>query len=180
VTATGEREAVYNLRVADHHTYFVGSRQWGFSAWVHNANANGGCVYELRRAQNGDSSYCVHKLESALGDPGKQNHPNEVAHHIIPLSCSDEDFVQKAARGGFNINGEDNGVWMTKSAHPTGNTHPGYTDDVREIIRDFDDKFPNASDQEAAALLGILCDVLRKPLSRRTKVLDGAYEFLPK
>jgi len=33
---------VYNLRVAEHHTYFVGSREWGFSVWAHNA-----CVYEV-------------------------------------------------------------------------------------------------------------------------------------
>ena len=29
---------VYNLRVADYHTYFVGSREWGFSVWAHHAN----------------------------------------------------------------------------------------------------------------------------------------------
>lgn len=28
---------LYNLRVADHHTYFVGCAEWGFSAWMHNA-----------------------------------------------------------------------------------------------------------------------------------------------
>jgi hypothetical protein len=33
---TGEYETVYNLRVADWHTYFVGSESWGFSAWSHN------------------------------------------------------------------------------------------------------------------------------------------------
>jgi hypothetical protein len=33
---TGEFETVYNLRVADFHTYFVGARDWGFSAWAHN------------------------------------------------------------------------------------------------------------------------------------------------
>jgi hypothetical protein len=27
---------VYNLRVADYHTYFVGSDEWGFSVWAHN------------------------------------------------------------------------------------------------------------------------------------------------
>jgi len=32
---------VYNLRVAEHHTYFVGSRDWGFSVWAHNV-----CVYQ--------------------------------------------------------------------------------------------------------------------------------------
>ena len=36
---TGERELVYNLRVADFHTYFVGDEVWGWSAWAHNAYA---------------------------------------------------------------------------------------------------------------------------------------------
>ena len=31
---TGEYETVYNLRVADFHTYFVGSVEWGFSVWA--------------------------------------------------------------------------------------------------------------------------------------------------
>src|SRR5262249_51445608 len=29
----------YNLRIADHHTYFVGARDWGFSVWAHNTCA---------------------------------------------------------------------------------------------------------------------------------------------
>jgi hypothetical protein len=29
-------EPVYNLRVADHHTYFVGTDEWGFAVWAHN------------------------------------------------------------------------------------------------------------------------------------------------
>lgn len=34
---TGLTEPVFNLRVADYHTYFVGKPEWGFAAWVHNA-----------------------------------------------------------------------------------------------------------------------------------------------
>jgi RHS repeat-associated protein len=41
VTTSGEVVAVYNLRIADYHTYFVGSRAWGWSAWAHNS-----CVYQ--------------------------------------------------------------------------------------------------------------------------------------
>jgi hypothetical protein len=37
VTDSGEVATVYNLQVADYHTYFVGSREWAFSAWAHNA-----------------------------------------------------------------------------------------------------------------------------------------------
>jgi hypothetical protein len=36
VRATGKVATVYNLRVADNHTYFVGSTEWGFSVWAHN------------------------------------------------------------------------------------------------------------------------------------------------
>lgn len=34
---TGRYETVYNLKVADYHTYFVGAQDWGFGVWSHNA-----------------------------------------------------------------------------------------------------------------------------------------------
>jgi hypothetical protein len=37
VERTRRVETVYNLRVADYHTYFVGGESWGFSVWAHNA-----------------------------------------------------------------------------------------------------------------------------------------------
>jgi hypothetical protein len=38
VLDSGAWATVYNLRVADHHTYFVGGEEWGFSVWAHNSN----------------------------------------------------------------------------------------------------------------------------------------------
>jgi len=35
---TGEWETVYNLKVSDFHTYFVGTEDWGFSVWAHNVS----------------------------------------------------------------------------------------------------------------------------------------------
>ena len=35
---TGRQEKLYNLRVADYHTYFVGGSTWGFALWAHNNN----------------------------------------------------------------------------------------------------------------------------------------------
>jgi hypothetical protein len=29
---------VYNMRVAEYHTYFVGCEAWGFSVWAHNSD----------------------------------------------------------------------------------------------------------------------------------------------
>ncbi|MFO0865016.1 MAG: polymorphic toxin-type HINT domain-containing protein [Gemmataceae bacterium] len=40
-------ETVYNLRVADFHTYFVGCDEWGFSVWAHNA----ACVVETENGE---------------------------------------------------------------------------------------------------------------------------------
>jgi hypothetical protein len=37
VADSGAVETVYNWRVAEYHTYFVGSEEWGFSVWAHNA-----------------------------------------------------------------------------------------------------------------------------------------------
>jgi intein/homing endonuclease len=35
---TNEYETVYNVRIADFHTYFIGTEEWTFSVWAHNAN----------------------------------------------------------------------------------------------------------------------------------------------
>ena len=35
---TGSWETVYNFRIAEFHTYFVGCDEWGFSVWAHNNN----------------------------------------------------------------------------------------------------------------------------------------------
>ncbi|HYH66562.1 MAG TPA: polymorphic toxin-type HINT domain-containing protein, partial [Urbifossiella sp.] len=48
---TGEWETVYNLRIVDYHTYFVGCEEWGFSAWVHNANGYSGPEQAVASAQ---------------------------------------------------------------------------------------------------------------------------------
>jgi hypothetical protein len=34
---TSQIETVYNIRVSEFHTYFVGSETWGFGVWAHNA-----------------------------------------------------------------------------------------------------------------------------------------------
>jgi hypothetical protein len=40
LTLGGETAEVYSIRVSDDHTYFVGSRTWGFSVWTHNTGAS--------------------------------------------------------------------------------------------------------------------------------------------
>lgn len=38
IESHGEVATVYNLRIAEYHTYFVGTPAWGFSVWSHNAD----------------------------------------------------------------------------------------------------------------------------------------------
>ena len=35
---TSDWEQVYNVRIADSHTYFIETQEWGFATWAHNAN----------------------------------------------------------------------------------------------------------------------------------------------
>jgi hypothetical protein len=53
---SGVEEDVYNFRVAEYHTYFVGRPEWGFSVWAHNTciqeNAAAGRRRELREARS--------------------------------------------------------------------------------------------------------------------------------
>jgi hypothetical protein len=37
VADSGEVATVFNWRIADNHTYFVGTQEWGFSVWAHNS-----------------------------------------------------------------------------------------------------------------------------------------------
>ncbi len=52
VSPSEKRELVYNVRVAEYHTYFVGSSIWGFSVWAHNS----GCLRNNLLAVLGESA----------------------------------------------------------------------------------------------------------------------------
>src|SRR5262245_12785792 len=95
VTDSGEVTTVYNFRIAEYHTYFVGSAAWGFSLWVHNAD------YTSELSRNDPSTELNRNLGGAVGD-------EQDAHHIVPWQHRNHAVVQAAARGGFNINGAAN------------------------------------------------------------------------
>ncbi len=66
IAQTEQFEKVYNLRVADNHTYFVGSDGWGFSVWVHNARCiatPNGYILEISRNASWNPSQWKAALE---------------------------------------------------------------------------------------------------------------------
>jgi Pretoxin HINT domain len=50
VEHTGVWAPVYNIRVADYHTYFVGTEEWGFSVWAHNEYSGNRSVESTERS----------------------------------------------------------------------------------------------------------------------------------
>ncbi len=46
IADTGGVATVYNFRVAEYHTSYVGSPHWGFAVWSHNSNCVRGAVVQ--------------------------------------------------------------------------------------------------------------------------------------
>ena len=82
VEDTGVWSTVYNLRVADYHTYFVGCDEWGFAVWAHNAD----CVV----VQGKDGTYRL-----------AQNKPGLPATPEVVTGRSVAEVVQKAQQQGI-------------------------------------------------------------------------------
>ena len=63
---------VYNLRVAEYHTYFVGCQEWGFSVWAHNlcnkAQFMDAMLNEGFSAENAGKAWSKYKLDTATPD----------------------------------------------------------------------------------------------------------------
>ena len=121
VARTGERRRVYNLRVADFHTYFVESEEWGFSVWAPNTYAD----YMKSVIDSG--------VESGLGlgsrrfRAGSRN-PNGVDGDLYALAHRHMDsaempaaFAQEMRQKFGNITGgQIQQAWASLKAAPAG------------------------------------------------------------
>ncbi|WNO10287.1 AHH domain-containing protein [Teredinibacter sp. KSP-S5-2] len=69
-------------------------------------------------------------LRKAMGSEGSW----KVAHHVIPLEAIKRfpELMKKAAKGGFNINGKNNGALLGRADHIGG--HPVYNKAVMEQL----------------------------------------------
>jgi hypothetical protein len=100
---TGDYQELYNLRVAQYHTYFVGEEEWRFSVWAHNTSC--------------DSFALGQELENA----GFARGPGEQAAHVVPTgdfsgrSQSVQEAIQTARLAleseGIGLNSVGNGFF---------------------------------------------------------------------
>jgi hypothetical protein len=113
---------MYNLEVAQDHTFVVGEGQWV----VHNK-----CDPNILRRN--------------LNRAGRTAQYGQEAHHIIPCSLENHPLVQEATRGGFDINAEYNGrpMWPKKlnanalsDIEPYHSNRPDYANLARGILDD--------------------------------------------
>lgn len=70
ITETQNYQKVYNFRVADFHTYYVGGPEWGYDVWAHNT-----CKKFNLNSNDAVSIFGVYKIyvNSVLHKIGKAN-----------------------------------------------------------------------------------------------------------
>jgi hypothetical protein len=96
---TGDWETVYNLRIAEFHTYFVGCDEWGWAVWAHNA----ACTPEMVREALADAGLPALRTSSvakvrSLVDAGDL----EGAAAFLRTKGASPEQAQNAVRGLFN------------------------------------------------------------------------------
>ena len=98
----------------------------------------------------------------------KSNGTGKIAHHLIPLESITEfrTLMQRAAGGGFNINGRNNGYLLESIDHIGG--HPKYNRIVLEQLSRINRQAKGLSDEEIAELIQEIADVLRKAADNET------------
>jgi hypothetical protein len=107
VTDAGEVATVYNLRVAEYHTYFVGCPEWGFSVWAHNDQYSrelGKSPEAAGKPEPAGKAEPAH-IVPVLRDGGKYSQrPKEVQDAIRQAKKALDD-------AGIGINSAANGFW---------------------------------------------------------------------
>lgn len=106
---TGCWETVYNFRVADWHTYFVGCDEWGFSVWAHNAE----CSIAVENGQHVLWDRATRKVLHQGTEAEVRAFAKEAGHTLLEgadvrvqkvfRTMSDKEFKKVEANAGLSI-----------------------------------------------------------------------------
>jgi hypothetical protein len=104
---------VYNLRVADDRTYFVGSAKWGFAVWVH----NDACIPEFDLNREFDVIIRDNATSTILF-MGRISDPSQLQNSVSPTFVApNADFD-----GNLRVDGQDFLAWQRGSGKLNGAT----------------------------------------------------------
>jgi len=177
---TGVYETVYNIRVADFHTYFVGEEGWDEAVWAHNQYGT------LERAS---TAVLVRNVEATSGQTVPTGYS---VHHLIPVSVAapPQYLIMVAARcAGYDINNGHNLVALpnTKEAQAADGTllplHSGghlgdYFDEIARRMRHLQDRYDAAilsglswTNEKILSQIRLTEDGIRRDLLNRKKPL---------
>jgi hypothetical protein len=90
ITDTGRWETVYNFRVSDYHTYFVGCDEWGFSVWAHNMCTEADVAAALTREGVDAASLNLNRTQwlAAYANLGERRLLTLALDHYLPQGTS--------------------------------------------------------------------------------------------
>jgi len=139
---------VFDLEVEGDHAYYVADAQ----VLTHNC---GDFTSELEVSDNAARRH----LRRALGEGEGQ------AHHVIPWETRTDPFMESAARGGFNINGPENGIRLESGQHM--GSHPRYNAAIQQKLERLGAQYGGTlTDAQAAEVLRDYAAQVRKGLMR--------------
>lgn len=144
---------VFDLEVEGDHAYYVADAQ----VLTHNC---GDFTSELEVSDNAARRH----LRRALGEGEGQ------AHHVIPWETRTDPFMKSAARGGFNINGPENGIRLESGQHM--GSHPRYNAAIQQKLERLGARYGSTlTDAEAAEVLREYAGQVKNGLMRSTHKL---------
>jgi RHS repeat-associated protein len=139
-----------------------GAGAWKFSlkglgARFKSLFATKGLVGQIGRSHDAQRAL----LRQAMGSNGS----GKVAHHVIPLEALKRfpELMKKAAQGGFNLNGRNNGALLNRVDHIGG--HPIYNSAVMEQLNRIN---PNLSPTRIAREIQKASDTLQNAIKNGT------------
>jgi serpin B len=93
VVVTGDLQKVYNFRVADFHTYFLGGDAWGFGLWVHNTICGGAPEPITFNADHAFHFLIRDNHTGAILFVGRMADPTQAENIFDPVYSEDESTI---------------------------------------------------------------------------------------